>query len=87
MIAKVKPTDLSGWSIKWQRIKNLIAEEIDTNREKFRGSNDKQLVIHSMCEEDEGKYQAVLTRDTGGKYQLISRTVFLQITKGKFKVV
>lgn len=87
MIAKVKPTDLSGWSLKWQRIKNLIAEEIDTNREKFRGSNDKQLVIHSMCEEDEGKYQAVLTRDTGGKYHLVSRTVFLQITKGKFKVV
>lgn len=83
LIADVTPTDLFGWSLKWQRVKNLKTEKIDINREKFRGSNERQLVIHSMCEEDGGNYQAVLTRDTGGKYQIISSTVCLPITEGK----
>lgn len=83
LIADVKPADLSGWSLKWLRIKNFITEEIDTNREKFRGSNDRQLVIHSMCEDDKGKYQAVLTSDSCGKYKIISGTVCLRITKSK----
>lgn len=87
MITDVKPTDFSAWSLKWQRVKNLITEDIDTNQEKYRGSNDRELVIHSMCEKDEGDYQAVLMRDTGGKYQIISSTVCLRITKSKIKFV
>lgn len=86
LIADVTPTDLLGWSLKWQRVKNLNTEMIDTNREKFRGSNDRQLVIHSMCEEDMGNYQAVLSRDTGGKYQIISSTACLLITEGTSKL-
>lgn len=82
LIADVKPTGLSGWSLNWQRVRNLITERIDTGREKFKGSNDRQLVIQSMCEEDEGNYQAVLMRDACGKYQIISEAVYLQCTGG-----
>lgn len=87
MIAEVKPTDLSGWSLKWQRVKNLITEDIDTSGEKFRGSKDRQLVIHSMCKKDEGNYQAVLTRDIGGNYQIISKAFILKCMRGNFIIV
>lgn len=37
-----------------------------------------QLVIQSLHKEDEGDYQAILTRATCGKYYIRSNTVSLQ---------
>lgn len=81
-VAEVTPIDLFGWSISWQKIDKQISERIDTSHDKYRGSTEMQLVIHSLHKEDKGDYQAILTRISCGKYHIRSNTVSLENIEG-----
>lgn len=62
----VKKADLSRWSIQWQKCRGKFTEHIDISREKYSGSTNKKLVIQSVCREDEGEYQAVISKKLKG---------------------
>lgn len=49
--------------------------QIDIEDEKYRGSDDTQLIIHNVCKEDEGRYQAVISRNQDVK--IFSNELFL----------
>ncbi|XP_056017067.1 neuronal cell adhesion molecule-like [Ostrea edulis] len=69
----------ASWSVTWQILRGNITEQIDITREKYRGSNYERLVIKKVCKEDEGEYQAVLSR--GASRQGLKRTsnsIFLE---------
>lgn len=81
--AEVTKLDLSIWLIKWQKLCGLITEIINTSKEKYSGSTDTQLVIQSVCKEDEGKYQAVIFQESKGiENRLSSNTICLHVVKG-----
>lgn len=82
IVAEVTPIDLFGWSLSWQKIDKQISERIDTSQDKYRGSTERQLVIQSLHKEDEGDYQAILTRISCGKYHICSNTASLQFFGG-----
>lgn len=81
-VAEVTPIDLFGWSLSWQKIDKQISERIDTSQDKYRGSTERQLVMQSLQKEDEGDYQAILTRISCGKYYIRSNTVSLGFIGG-----
>lgn len=64
--ADVKNVESSCWSITWQKRRGGVIKCIDTNMEKYSGSTKKKLVIRSVCKEDEGEYQAVLSFESNG---------------------
>jgi hypothetical protein len=66
-------------TIAWQRVMGNITEEIDADREKYKTSNDTQLVIHGISLEDQGIYQAVIARRN---LKRTSNTIFLKPTGG-----
>lgn len=81
-IAKIKATvqrgDARGWSVSWQKLRRDTSIRISTDDAKFMNSNERQLVIHSVNKEDEGGYQAVLSREASGKnLKITSNTFFL----------
>lgn len=81
--AEVKKIDLSRWLIKWQKLNGLITEIINTSKEKYTGSTDTQLVIQSVCKEDEGKYQAVILQESKGiENRLSSNIICLHVVEG-----
>lgn len=47
-------------SLTWQKSRGRIKEQIDIHCEKYEGSDDRQLIINSVCKKDEGEYQASL---------------------------
>lgn len=70
------------WSISWQRVKGSVKNLIDISQEKYKNSTRTQLVIHSVCKEDEGEYQAVLSRESNGKRRKIeSNAIFLRVVE------
>lgn len=80
--AEVKKIDLSRWLIKWQKLNGLITEIINTSKEKYTGSTDTQLVIQSVCREDEGKYQAVILQESKGiENRLSSNIICLHVVE------
>lgn len=54
--------------------------QIDIEDEKYRGSDDTQLIIHNVCKEDEGRYQAVISRNQDVK--IFSNELYLHPTGG-----
>lgn len=75
------------WSVTWQRVRGNITEEIDISTEKYKESNDKQLVIHRVSREDEGKYQAVLSREESGQsLKRTSNAIFLEAAGGIYLI-
>lgn len=48
--------------VSWEKkIDGPASKHIDINCGKYKGSTSRQLNIHSVCKEDEGEYQAVIT--------------------------
>lgn len=83
--AEVTNVDPSFWSLTWQKTREHVTESININKEKYRGSTDRKLVITSVSKEDEWKYQAVLSRNTNGYNQKIpSNEILLQTLGGMF---
>lgn len=74
---------VSHWSISWQRVRGSVTNQIDISKEKYRDSTRTQLVIHSVCKDDEGEYQAVLARESNGnKRKIESNAIFLHVVGG-----
>lgn len=67
------------WSVMWQRLRGNITEQIDISADKYKDSNDRQLVIHKVSKKDEGGYQAVLSRQN---LNVTSNSIFLVATGG-----
>lgn len=61
--ANAKNVDFSLWQLIWQKRTGNSIKCIDTNKEKYKGSSNSILLIQNVSKEDEGKYQAVLSRD------------------------
>lgn len=61
--------------VSWDKVERLVRTQIDIEDEKYRGSDDTQLIIHNVCKEDEGRYQAVISRNQDVK--IFSNELFL----------
>lgn len=85
-IAVTKPENLEGWSVEWQKLLKCTQTRINSNTEKYHGSTEKNLVIQSVCKEDEGGYQAILSKVSKGNTTLCisSNVIFLQAIGGIF---
>lgn len=84
--ANVRNADLSCWQITWELEKHTEAGKqcIDTRTEKYSDSTKEILNIKSVCLEDEGKYQAVLSQKShGNDYKVSSNSICLHVLKGK----
>lgn len=66
--------------VSWDRVEKLVRTQIDIEDEKYRGSDSRQLIIHNVCKEDEGRYQAVISRNHDVK--IFSNELYLHPTGG-----
>lgn len=70
-------------SVNWQKLSKNVSTQIDKSNERFRGKTNKELFIESVCKEDEGEYQAVLSIEEGRfKKTIQSNVVFLHVVGG-----
>lgn len=81
--AEVRNVESSFWSITWQKRRGNVINCIDTNMEKYSGSTKKKLVINSVCKEDEGEYQAVLSLESNGPEYKSRNIIRLHAIGGK----
>lgn len=84
--ANVKKANLSCWQITWEIEKHTetVKKCIDTSTEKYSDSTKEILNIKSVCKEDEGKYQAVLSGESNGnEYIVSSNKICLHVMEGK----
>lgn len=84
--ADVENVKSSSWTITWQKRKGDVIKCIDTSMEKYWGSTKKKLVIKSVCKEDEGDYQAVLSFESNGPDYKSKNTIRLYVLEGKLQV-
>lgn len=85
----VKKVDLSRWSIQWQKRRGMLTEHIDIRREKYSGSTYEHLVIQSVCKEDEGEYQAVISKELKGNEckRILSNRICLHVLGGTIIII
>lgn len=84
--ANVKKANLSCWQISWEIEKHTetVKKRIDTSTDKYSDSTKEILNIKSVCKEDEGKYQAVLSWESkGNEYNVSSKKMCLHVLEGK----
>lgn len=67
-------------SVSWEKVDGSARKHIDIGCEKYKGSTGRQLNIHSVCKEDEGEYQAVISRNLDHK--IFSNIGFLKTLGG-----
>lgn len=67
-------------SISWEKVDGSARKHIDISCEKYKGSTSRQLFIHSVCKEDEGGYQAVISKNIDHK--IFSNIGFLKTQGG-----
>lgn len=81
--ANTKNVDFSCWQFTWQNRTGNSIKCIDTNQEKYKGSTNIILLIQNVSKEDEGEYQAVLSREVNGtEYKISSNSVYLHALGG-----
>lgn len=83
--ANVEKVKSSSWSITWHKRRGKVIECIDTNMKKYSDSTKTKLVIKSVCKEDEGEYQAVLSFESNGPDYKSKNTIPLYVLKGKLQ--
>lgn len=83
--ADIRIEESAFLSVSWEKVHGSARKQIDTSCEKYRGSTSRQLNIHSVCKEDEGEYQAVISRNLDHK--IFSNIGFLQTQGGMFLVL
>lgn len=49
--------------VTWDRVNRFVRTQLDLEDEKYRGSDSRQLLIHNVCKDDRGRYQAVIARN------------------------
>lgn len=83
--ADVKKVETSCWSITWQKRNGDVIKCINTDldKEKYGGSTKRKLVIPSVCKEDEGVYQAILSFESNGPEYKSRNTILLHAIGGK----
>lgn len=74
-IAAITLEQVDHLPVSWDRVERLVRTQIDIEDEKYRGSDDTQLIIRNVCKEDEGRYQAVISRNQDVK--IFSNELFL----------
>lgn len=82
---ELQQADLTHWTITWRKVIGIRIEQINTSTSRYSDSTDKKLVIHFVCQEDKGHYQAVLSeRVSNGKsvLQVVSNVIFLHTLGG-----
>lgn len=79
----MKKVESSCWSITWRKRRGDVIKCIDTDMEKYSGSTKKKLVIQSVCKEDEGEYQAILSNESNGPEYKSRNTIRLHAVGGK----
>lgn len=77
--AFMNPKNLKGWSLKWQKLVGLTHVPINLSEDKYTGTTDEMLSIQSVCKEDEGGYQAILSK---AQFLVVSNIIFLRATGG-----
>lgn len=75
-------TESSNWSLSWQKVRGGTIQQIDMNVDKYCDSTDRKLIIHHVCKEDEGNYQAALSQVSNGKNRIILSNVIVLKTLG-----
>lgn len=86
---ELKQADLSHWTVTWHKMIGTGIEQISrsTTCTRYSDSTDRQLVIHSVCKEDKGNYQAVLSekvRNGKSALQVVSNVISLHTPGGNF---
>lgn len=79
----MKKADSSCWSLTWHRRRGDDIKCIDPSVEKYRGSTKRKLVINSVCKEDEGEYQTLLSFESKGPDYKSRNTIRLHVIGGK----
>lgn len=67
-------------SVSWERVGRSVRTQINMEDKKYWRSNDTRLIIHNVCKEDEGRYQAVISLNQDVK--IFSNEVHLHPTGG-----
>lgn len=79
--ATVKEKRVTSLSVNWQKEINNEIKQIDTSTSNKKFNND--LYIESVCKDDEGEYQAVLSFEENGIRKTIeSNSISLQVEGG-----
>lgn len=78
--AEVKQTEYSNWPVTWQKKTGDITADIKTRDGKFNESTNRRLLIHSVCKDDEAKYQAVISN--GNNNYISSNAIYLHVHGG-----
>lgn len=82
--ATVKEKRVSSLSVTWQKIINDESKQIDTSHEKFS----PDLYIKSVCKNDEGIYQAILSFEENGVRKTVqSNSIPLQVKGGIMLII
>lgn len=78
--AEVKQTENSNWSVTWHKKTGDITTNINTRDEKYKGSTNRRLLIHSVCKDDEAEYEAVISN--GNNNYIRSNVIYLHALGG-----
>lgn len=62
--------------LSWDRVDGLVRKQIDIEDDKYRGSDNRKLIISNVSRGDEAGYQAVISRNHDVK--ILSNTVYLR---------
>lgn len=85
--ANVKERKVSYLSVNWKKIIKNGSTPIDTSNKKFWGKTNKELFIESVCKEDEGEYQAVLSFEEDRKRTIESNVILLHVVGGMILLI
>lgn len=77
--AEVEQREISNWSVTWFKKNANITANINKREEKFNGSTNRRLFIHSVCKDDEAEYQAGIS---DGKNSYMSNVIYLRALGG-----
>lgn len=73
--AEVEQRKISNWCVTWHKKTGNITTNINTRDEKYKGSTDRWLFIHSVCKDDEAEYLAVISN---GDNSCMSNVIYLR---------
>lgn len=75
-------------SVDWQTLSKNKSTQIDKSNKKFWGITNNELIIESVCKEDEGQYRAVLTIEEDRTRKTIqSNVIFLHVVGGMILLI
>ncbi|XP_061196858.1 uncharacterized protein LOC133205132 [Saccostrea echinata] len=68
-----------NWPVKWVKERGDTTKAIDISKEKYNGSTSRILVIQRVKKEDQGEYQAVISREIDRRhFKVLINSIFLE---------